>query len=61
MSMSPRSWPEPSPEIAAAVRKIYARKEPPLAVAVRDQLPEVFPDTEFSGAFGTRGRPALSP
>ncbi|MFD4144688.1 IS1182 family transposase [Streptomyces sp. NPDC058572] len=59
--MSPRSWPEPSPEIAAAVRKIYARKEPPLAVAIRDQLPEVFPDTEFSGAFGTRGRPALSP
>ncbi|MFD5514201.1 IS1182 family transposase [Streptomyces sp. NPDC127051] len=59
--MSPRSWPEPSPEIAAAVRKIYARKEPPLAVAVRDQLPEVFPDTEFSGAFGTRGRPGISP
>ncbi len=61
MSMSPRSWPEPSPEIAAAVRKIYARREPPLAVAVRDQLPEVFPDAEFSQAFGTRGRPAFSP
>ncbi len=61
MSMSPRSWPEPSPEIAAAVRKIYARKTPPLAMAVRDQLPEVFPDAEFSHAYGTRGRPAFSP
>ncbi len=61
MSVQPRSWPEPAPEVAAAVRAAYRRRELPLAVAVRDRLGEVFPDAEFAPAFGVRGRPGWSP
>jgi transposase len=61
MSVQPRSWPEPAPEVAAAVRVAYRRREPPLPVAVRDRLGEVFPDAEFAPGFGTRGRPGWSP
>ena len=32
----PQPWPEPAPEIVAAVRAVYARREPPLPVTVRD-------------------------
>ena len=48
MSVQPRSWPEPAPEVVAAVRAVYARREPPLPVTVRDRLGEVFPDSEFA-------------
>jgi transposase len=61
MSVQPRSWPEPAPEIVAAVRAAYRRREPPLPVAVRDRLGEVFPDAEFAPGFGVRGRPGWSP
>jgi hypothetical protein len=61
MSVQPRSWPEPAPEVVAAVRAVYARREPPLPVTVRDRLGEVFPDAEFAAAFGVRGRPGWSP
>ena len=44
MSMQPMPWPEPAPEIAAAVRASYRRREPPLPVAVRDRLGELFAD-----------------
>ena len=57
MSVQPRSWPEPAPEVVAAVRATYARREPPLPVTVRDRLGEVFPDAEFAAGFGVRGRP----
>jgi transposase len=61
MSVQPQSWPEPAPEIVAAVRAVYRRREVPLPVSVRDRLGEVFPDAEFAPAFGVRGRPGWSP
>jgi len=61
MSVQPQSWPEPAPEVVAAVRAAYRRREPPLPVRVRDRLGEVFPDAEFAPGFGVRGRPGWSP
>jgi hypothetical protein len=61
MSVQPRSWPEPAPEVGAAVRAAYRRREPPLPVVVRDRLGELFPDAEFAPGFGVRGRPGWSP
>ncbi|MGH3211388.1 MAG: IS1182 family transposase [Trebonia sp.] len=64
MSMKPAAWPEPDPQVGAAVRAMYrgSRKtEPPLAVAVRDRLGEWLHDEDFASAFGVRGRPGWSP
>lgn len=62
MSVQPKPWPEPSPQVAAAIRAMYrGRREVPLAVRVRDELGEVFADVEFTGAFGAEGRPGWSP
>jgi transposase len=61
VSVQPSPWPEPDPQVAAAVKAIYRRKEFPLAVQVRDMLGEVFPDGGFAAAYGRRGRPGLSP
>lgn len=61
MSMRPMPWPEPAPEVVAAVRAIYRRREPPLPVVMRDRLGELFPDAEFAPGFGVRGRPGWSP
>jgi transposase len=61
VSMQPEPWPEPDPQVAAAVRAIYRRKEFPLAVQVRDMLGEVFPDERFLDLFGVRGKPGYSP
>jgi transposase len=61
MSVQPQSWPEPAPEVAAAVRAAYRRRKPPLPVTVRDRLGELFPDAEFAPGFGVRGRPGWSP
>ena len=64
MSMQPAAWPEPDPQVAAAVRAMYygSRKtEPPLAVAMRDRLGEWLHDEGFASAFGVRGRPGWSP
>lgn len=61
MSMRPRPWPEPSEEIAAAVRAMYSGREVPLPVAIRDQLGELFTDEAFGAAFAVRGKPGWSP
>jgi transposase len=62
VSVQPQPWPEPAPEIAAAIRAMYrGKREAPLAVQVRDQFGELFPDAEFAGAFGQRGKPGWSP
>jgi transposase len=63
MSMQPVPWPDPDPQVAAAIRAMYGSRktEPPLAVAVRDRLGEWLHDAVFAGAFGTRGRPGWSP
>ncbi|MEW1842215.1 IS1182 family transposase [Nonomuraea angiospora] len=60
--MQPMPWPEPAPEVAAAIRAIYrGKRQVPLPVRVRDELGEVFADAAFAGAFGKEGRPGWSP
>ena len=62
MCVQPASWPEPDPQIAAAITAKYPGKRPrPLAVQVRDRLGEWLHDEDFAAAFGTRGRPGWSP
>ncbi len=63
MSMQPAAWPEPDPQIAAAVAAMYARRKTPrpLAVQIRDRLGQWLHDEEFASAFGDRGRPGWSP
>ena len=63
MSMQPAAWPEPDPQIAAAVAAMYARRKTPrpLAVQIRDRLGQWLGDEEFASAFGDRGRPGWSP
>jgi transposase len=62
VSMQPQSWPEPDPQVAAAIRAMYrGRREAPLAVQVRDRLGELFPDAAFADAFGQVGKPGWSP
>ena len=61
--MQPAAWPEPEPQIAAAVAAMYARRKAPrpLAVQIRDRLGQWLSDEEFASAFGDRGRPGWSP
>lgn len=61
MSFKAVAWPEPDPVVASAVRRIFRRKDLPLAVAVRDEFGELFSDALFAEAFERRGRPAWSP
>jgi transposase len=61
VSLQPRPWPEPSDEIATAVRVMYAGRRAPLPVVIRDELGELFADEAFAGAFADRGTPGWSP
>ena len=63
MSMQPVPWPEPDPQVTAAIAAMYgARKtKRPLAVLIRDRLGEWLADEQFAAAFGIRGRPGWSP
>src|SRR5271169_4318349 len=62
MCVQPAPWPEPDPQIAAAIAAKYPGKRPrPLAVQVRDRLGQWLEDEEFSAVFGVRGRPGWSP
>ncbi|OIJ89369.1 IS1182 family transposase [Streptomyces monashensis] len=62
MSVQPQPWPEPDPQVAAAIRAMYSgRREIPLAVRVRDRFGELFADDQFAAAFGQRGKPGWSP
>ena len=62
MCVQPVAWPEPDPQIAAAIAAKYPGKRPrPLAVQVRDRLGQWLADEEFAAAFGIRGRPGWSP
>src|SRR5215471_3154737 len=60
--MQPVRWPEPDPQIAAAITAMYgARKtERPLAVLIRDRLGQWLADEEFAAAFGIGGKPGWS-
>ena len=60
--MQPAAWPEPDPQIAAAIAAKYRGKRPrPLAVLIRDHLGQWLEDEAFAAAFGTRGKPGWSP
>jgi len=59
VSMQPRPWPAVPEQTARIARAAFPK--PTLAMAIRDRLGEVFADTEFATAFGTRGAPATSP
>jgi transposase len=62
MCVQPVAWPEPDPQIAAAIAAKYPGKRPrPLAVQVRDRLGQWLADEDFAAAFGIRGRPGWSP
>jgi hypothetical protein len=63
MSMQPAAWPEPDPQIAAAIAAMYGTRKTarPLAVLIRDRLGEWLRDEDFAAAFGVRGRPGWSP
>src|SRR6266540_226578 len=61
MSVQPAPWPQPSPQIAAAVVRMYRGRRAPLAVVIRDELGVLYADEAFAAAFGVRGRPGWSP
>ncbi len=62
MCVQPAPWPEPDPQIAAAIAAKYPGKRPrPLAVQVRDRLGQWLEDEQFADAFGIRDRPGWSP
>jgi len=62
MCVQPASWPEPDPQIVAAIAAKYPGRRPrPLAVQIRDRLGEWLGDEQFAAAFGVRGRPGWSP
>jgi transposase len=59
--MQSQPWPEPSPEVARAVRAKNYGRQVPLPVVVRDRFGELFADEEFAGAFGVTGPVGWSP
>jgi transposase len=63
MSMQPVPWPDPDPQIAAAIKAIYGSRktERPLAAEIRDRLGQWLADEDFAAAFGIRGRPGWPP
>jgi hypothetical protein len=63
MCMQPAPWPEPDPQIAAAITGMYGTRKTarPLAVLIRDRLGQWLGDEGFARAFGDRGRPGWSP
>ncbi|MFB6957621.1 transposase [Streptomyces sp. NPDC056309] len=61
MSMQSRPWPQVLELTVQVARAVAARGPYPLAIRVRDELGELFPDTEFVEGFAERGRPGWSP
>src|SRR3974390_3385699 len=63
MSMQPVPWPEPDPQVAAAIGAMYGSRktERPLAVEIRERLGQWLADDDFAAAFGIRGRPGWAP
>ncbi len=61
--MQPAAWPEPHPQIAAAIEAMYGSRKTgrPLAVGIGDRLGRWLADEAFAAAFGVRGRPGWSP
>jgi transposase len=62
MSVVPRPWPQPAPQIAADIASMYqGKRERPLPVLVRDKLGGWLADEQFAGAYGVRGKPGWPP
>ena len=63
MCVQPVPWPEPDPQVGAAIEAMYGSRktERPLPVVIRGRLGEWLGDEEFAAAFGIRGRPGWSP
>src|SRR6266702_2951364 len=63
MSMQPAPWPEPDPQVAAAIKAMYGSRktERPLAVEIRDRLGQWLAGEDFAAASGIRGRPGWPP
>jgi transposase len=61
--MQPVPWPEPDPQVAAAIEAMYGsrQRERPLAGEIRDRLGQWLADEDFAAAFGARGRPGWPP
>ena len=61
--MQPVPWPEPDPQVAAAIEAMYGsrKRERPLAVEIRDRLGQWLADEDFAAAFGIRGKPGWPP
>ena len=61
--MQPVPWPEPDPQVAAAIGAMYGSRktERPLAVEIRERLGQWLADEDFAAAFGIRGRPGWAP
>jgi len=62
MSVVPRPWPQPAPQVAADIASMYqGKRERPLPVLVRDKLGGWLADEQFTGACGVRGKPGWPP
>jgi transposase len=59
VSLQPRPWPEVPPLTARVARAAFPKGN--LAMRIRDELGAVYDDERFTGAFGVRGRPGISP
>src|ERR1700745_4249092 len=59
MSMQPRPWPD-VPELTARMARSSSRQGN-LARRIRDELGELYAYPRFAAAFGSRGRPVISP
>ncbi|CUU59740.1 Transposase [Parafrankia irregularis] len=59
VSLQPRPWPEVPPLTAQVARAAFPKGN--LAMRIRDELGVVYEDGRFTGAFGVRGRPGISP
>jgi transposase len=57
--MQPKPWPE-VPEATVRIARASSRKGN-LAMRIRDVLGQVYADEAFTGAFGVRGKPGISP
>src|SRR5215471_14984267 len=59
MCVQPRPWPEVPAETARVARRAFRKGS--LAMRARDQLGAWCQDEGFSGAYGVRGAPGISP
>ena len=61
MSVQPRSWPEPAPEIAPRCGRPTGGGSRRCRWRCGTGWGRLFPDAEFAPGFGVRGRPGWSP